>query len=643
MPHTTSNPSYRADIDGLRAVAVLGVVFFHAGLGFPGGYVGVDVFFVISGFLITSLILKDLRNGSFSLLDFWERRARRILPALTVVVLAVLAAGWFLLLPSDYEVLGTQIIALVLFSSNIKFWRETGYFAEAAEEKPLLHTWSLSLEEQFYLFIPLLLILLYRFRKASWVAPVLLLGAVASFALSVYGSYRAPAATFFLLPMRGWELAAGSLLAFAAPLSRPLVRSAMAWCGLAAVLLPFFFYSSGIRFPGLTALPPVAGAALLIWSGLRLPSTTFQPLPHRILALRPLVWIGLISYSLYLWHWPLFAFHKYLSFTPAPLPLALALVVASFVLAWLTLRFVERPFRSRSVIQTRQVAFGLSVLTMGALVCVSLLLWQSDGARGRLSQQALRYAEARLDFAFISELTASDIPDEMLRLGSIGPLPKVLGWGDGHAMAIVPAVDAVCKELGSSARAATASSTAPLLEWFKVTRYGLNEEAPAFNAAVLAYIKETAPKGLTHVILAARWEAYLDGSASDEVMERALQETVREILRTGCKVSVLKEVPQFPFDVPKTLVLDELRGQIFERAAITAGTYSRETVFQSSILESCVSDGVILIEPIGLFADSEGLIRPADGKGAFYRDSHHLSIYGSMRLKPVLSGFLGSR
>ena len=375
MSSASHKIAYRPDIDGLRAIAVLGVVFFHAGLGFPGGYAGVDVFFVISGFLITSLILKELRQGTFSLLGFWERRARRILPALTVVVVAILIAGWFFLLPADYEVLGKQIVALAALSSNIKFWWETGYFATSAEEKPLLHTWSLSLEEQFYLLIPLLLWFLFRLRKSSWVAPVLFLGAIASFTLSVIGSYRAPSATFFLLPTRAWELAAGSLLAFVQPIPQPRLRTLIAWLGLAAILGPLFFYAPGIRFPGLTALPPVAGAALLIWSGLRPPSSDLRPptsdlrpptsvlrppssdsrlpLPNRLLATRPLVWIGLLSYSLYLWHWPLFAYCKYLSSTPPTLPVRLSLVAISVLLAWLSLCFVERPFRSRSLVPTR--------------------------------------------------------------------------------------------------------------------------------------------------------------------------------------------------------------------------------------------------------------------------------------------------
>ena len=464
--------AYRPDIDGLRAVAVLGVVFFHAALKFPGGYVGVDVFFVISGFLITSLLIKELRQETFSLLNFWERRARRILPALAVVVTAIIAAGWVFLMPADYKDLGKQVISLVGFSSNFRFWNETGYFAAAAETKPMLHTWSLSLEEQFYLFIPLLLMGLFRVRKSHWIVATLLLIALISFGLSVYGSYHAPAATFFLLPARAWELATGSLLAFAPAIPEARLRTLLAWLGLSAILVPFFFYAPGIRFPGLTALPPVAGAALLIWSGFQLPYTNFElPLPNRLLASRSLVWIGLISYSLYLWHWPLFAFYKYVNICTNKLvkdtwwPIRLSLVAASVALAWLSQRFVERPFRTRTLIHSRKHLFALSGIVVAALVLVSLLLLRTNGATNRLSPKARQIAAGSMNYAFRIGLTAKDIPDHLTQFGDPKTPPKVLVWGDSHAMAIIPAVDLAYKKAGIAARGATAHSTPPVLEW----------------------------------------------------------------------------------------------------------------------------------------------------------------------------------
>lgn len=350
IPMTQPPPpsSYRPDIDGLRAIAVVGVVLFHAGLEVPGGYIGVDVFFVISGFLITGLIVKDLNNQSFSLLDFWERRARRILPALAVVTAATLIAGWYILMPSDYKRLGSSVIALAALASNIQFYRSTGYFAPASKEMPLLHTWSLSLEEQFYLLVPLLLMLLFYLRKPSWFQMALIVVSIGSLIMATIGIRYAPSATFYLLPFRAWELALGSLLAITQPLKQQKTRSTLAWIGLGGILVPYALYSARTPFPGLTAIPPVVGAALLIWTGMPGASPT---IPNQMLGARPLVWIGLLSYSLYLWHWPLFAYYRYLFSSEPPLAPALLIVSISLVLAWLSLHYIEHPFRSKSLIR----------------------------------------------------------------------------------------------------------------------------------------------------------------------------------------------------------------------------------------------------------------------------------------------------
>ena len=234
------------------------------------------------------------------------------------------------MLPADYETLGKQTIALVFFSSNIKFWMESGYFDSLASEKPLLHTWSLSLEEQFYLVIPIVLGLLFKLRRSGWVLPLLGGVCLASFALSIFWVEHQREAAFYLLPARAWELGVGSIMAFCVPVSRAWVRNGMAWLGLLGILCPFFFYSSQTSFPGLAALPPVAGAALLIWSGMAFEKNSSASFLSRVRAVQPFVWIGLISYSLYLWHWPIFAFTKYFwNSTPSPLINSL-LAAASF-------------------------------------------------------------------------------------------------------------------------------------------------------------------------------------------------------------------------------------------------------------------------------------------------------------------------
>jgi peptidoglycan/LPS O-acetylase OafA/YrhL len=273
QPDSIGSPlfKYRPDIDGLRAVAVLAVLFFHADLGCPGGYVGVDVFFVISGYLITGLILKELESGRFKLAAFWERRIRRILPALALVIVSCLAVGWFLFLPVNYQELGESVVAQGLLSSNIHFWMKTGYFGQAAEVKPLLHTWSLAVEEQFYLLFPFVVIgVSYLSRR--FLVPVILLLSSVSFGLSVYYAYWEPMLNFYLLPTRTWELLAGAFLSVIATQAPPVwLKTRLNWVGilalfcLLAIAFVVFLRIRNSRFAGLAAFLPCAGAALALW------------------------------------------------------------------------------------------------------------------------------------------------------------------------------------------------------------------------------------------------------------------------------------------------------------------------------------------------------------------------------------------
>ena len=339
--------SYRPDIDGLRAIAVVGVVLFHAGLGMPGGFAGVDVFFVISGYLITRLILRDLKLGDFSILTFWERRIRRILPALTVVVVAVLVTGWFLSLPFHYLVTGQSAIALAALSSNIQFWRTTDYFAPDAEENPLLHTWSLSVEEQFYIIVPFLLFLLFRLRQGHLIPTLLMIGCMVSLILSVYHLRIDPSGAFYLLPSRAWELGVGSMLAVLPPARSRPVQSALGYTCLALILLTFFFFDPRFPFPGIAALPPVLGAAFIILAGYKNTNESSpEPMVTRVLGFQPIVFVGLCSYSFYLWHWPFFAYHRYLFSSPPKPSIAVGYIVISFLMAITSLYLVEKPLAS---------------------------------------------------------------------------------------------------------------------------------------------------------------------------------------------------------------------------------------------------------------------------------------------------------
>ena len=360
--------NYRKEIDGLRAVAVLPVIFFHAGLElFSGGYVGVDVFFVISGYLITTIILSDMEAGQFSIANFYERRARRILPALFFVVLLCLPFAWRWMMPDDLREFSESIVAVSFFYSNVFFWLQSGYFDTAAEVKPLLHTWSLAVEEQYYLLFPLFILLMWRFGKRTIFFSLTLIGA-ASLGLAQWNSIESPAATFFLLPTRLWELLIGSLTAFYLlygtrgrfdPRTTPeYLRQLAGACGLLLILYSIVAFDEHTPFPGFLALAPTLGTALIIVFA---NSNTFV---GRFLGNRVFVGIGLISYSAYLWHQPLFAFGRLNTLGEPQSELMIGLGVLALALAYLTWRYVEQPFRNKQRFSRQTVFRGAVVLTM---------------------------------------------------------------------------------------------------------------------------------------------------------------------------------------------------------------------------------------------------------------------------------------
>ncbi|HEX6984638.1 MAG TPA: acyltransferase family protein [Planctomycetaceae bacterium] len=628
---------YRPDIDGLRAIAVLSVVFCHAGLAFPGGYVGVDVFFVISGYLITSLILKDLARGSFSAADFWERRVRRIAPALLAVTAATLAAGWFLLLPSDYRELGKSVVGLAVMLSNVQFWRETGYFEREAESQPLLHTWSLAVEEQFYLLMPGALFFVVRAGALNQIVPLLGLAAAVSFGLSVYGTAYAPDATFYLLPARAWELLAGSILAAVPALFRrsSVRREAAGVAGLALIVTPCFLYDTEVPFPGIAALPPVAGAVLLIASG---DPQSGGCLAARLLAWRPLVFVGMISYSLYLWHWPLLVFARYQTVGPLPLVARCGLVAAGFVAAVLSWRFIERPFRNRSLLAPRRRVATIAATAFASLLLAGYTVYDRDGFDDRLSSATRRIAATGTrDRRFHRDIDPGEVPDDLIRLGDAPGGPDLLVWGDSHAMALLPGIDDLCREHGLSGRAATHSSTAPVVGYFVRTKYGLNEEAVPFGEAVLKYVHE---RKIRAVVLAANWSTYF----RDDGFAGPLFATVDRLRETGATVYFVKDVPSYHDDIASAAALHSWRGLELTELALPLAEYEARNEFHGAILPRLQERGVVVLDPIAVFKARSGsdLLMPADAHGLLYYDKGHLSTYGSHAMKPIFAPLIRS-
>jgi peptidoglycan/LPS O-acetylase OafA/YrhL len=635
---------YRADIDGLRAIAVLAVLLFHGGLGCSGGYVGVDVFFVISGFLITSLIWRDLETGRFSFATFWERRARRIIPAMAAAAIGTLIAGWFVLLPDDLESLGKAALALAAFGANIHYWQATGYFDGAAQEKPLLHTWSLAVEEQFYFCVPFLMWALYRspaLRRRTTVAALTGVLLVGSFALSVYGVARFPSPTFYLLPTRAWEMLLGSLIALvpAPPGLGRALREGLAAAGLLLVLVPVLAYVETTPFPGLAALPPCLGTALIIRANERADDGP-QTAVAGLLSTGPLVFVGTISYSLYLVHWPLLAFARYL----APAPLALrdraCLLGLGLVLAYLSYRFVETPFRTRALGSSRGTMFAFAGGGLAAVLACGGSFVAQAGFPARLPPQSLEYASVRSDRTYIHELDLQDIQSgDLVPIGARDPAtaPSVLVWGDSHAMAALPAFDALLEERGLAGLAATHSSTAPVLDWYlESTEWGLRQESLPYNRAVLAHARS---RGIQDVILSARWSKYADcGREGSGPFGPALVSTVHQVIAGGSRAWILLDVPGHPFDVPAALARSVLTGSDLGPYCARPESTPAFDGLDPAVVEAVRAAGGRFIDP------KPGFLHPVRGHyvveaagAALYRDEGHLSGEGARQiLLPVL-------
>lgn len=430
--------AYRPDVDGLRAIAVLAVLGYHAFPSLlPGGFAGVDIFFVISGFLITGIILDDLQRGRFTFANFYWRRVRRIFPALILVLAASLLLGWRILLPDEYSQLGKHAAAGAAFVSNIALWREAGYFDWAWELKPLLHLWSLGVEEQYYLVWPLLLFL-FRKQAARMLWMILGIGA-ASFLLNILMVADHPTATFYLPMTRFWELLSGSLLAFFAAhggIENAKLRNVKAIAGTALIALGLALLSPERAFPGWWALLPVAGAALLVSAG---PAAWIN---RQILAHRSLVFIGLISYPLYLWHWPLLTYARIIQGGEPPLAVRVGLLLASVLLAWLTYELVEKKIRYAKLGLTARRVVPALAMSMTALAVAGVLAFESYVLPDSASNPVIaEISRASADWGYGKDTV---IPGDSRK--------AVLFFGDSHMQHYFPRIQRVMSERSAPVR-----------------------------------------------------------------------------------------------------------------------------------------------------------------------------------------------
>jgi peptidoglycan/LPS O-acetylase OafA/YrhL len=531
--------TYRSDIDGLRAVAVVPVVLFHCGFSrfFPGGFVGVDIFFVISGFLITGIIDRQISTGSFSVADFYRRRVLRIFPALYIVYATILAASFLILMPSETASVTKNILSSILFVSNIAFQQSAGYFDSSNETNPLLHTWSLSIEEQFYIVLPLILMATGGFRRLFRIG-LLSVFAVVSLAAAEIVVRESQSEAFYLLQFRAWELLAGSLLAIAAPkLAIPgPVANVCSIAGAALIAGSVLLLSSGSVFPGFSAVPACAGAVLILAAGMR-----DQTAVGRVLSLWPIRFVGLVSYSLYLWHWPVWVLGRFV-YEPKSYVQFSFFVVVSFVLAVLSWRFIERPFRSGEFqSQKKVIGTGIGAIALASLV--SMLLPISAYSYWHVSENIEAVAKFstydagpsfRTGTCFLT-LDAKDHsafdPQRCLAMSS--DKTNVLLLGDSHAAHLYAGLAA---DTSINVLQATASGCKPLID------NGGNEKCVALFSGIVQQFLPT--HKIDVVVVSARW-------AEKDI--KPLVETIAVLSKSTPSVVIVGPMIEYDRSLPRIL------------------------------------------------------------------------------------------
>lgn len=668
----TQRVAHRADIDGLRAIAVAIVVGFHCGIPLlPGGFVGVDVFFVISGFLIGGILYDEAVTGRFSYAKFYARRIRRIAPALIVVVAATTLAGLVFMSPQELQNLARDAIGALLSVPNVVFLKSINYFAGNADLNPLLMTWSLGVEEQFYLFYPPLLLLLMRWKGK--LLPAIFLLTLASFALNVWSTQTHPALAFYGLPPRAWELGAGVFLAIwqskhrlaaagvqaRQPAKVLVARQVLAVAGIAMITASALFMDSTIAFPGVAALLPVMGTLLVI--------ANEGPVNRWILGSRPLVFVGLVSYSWYLWHWPLLSFARIASDVPLSWQQGMAISLLSFVISVFSYRHIETPWRRgwQNVPTMRWIWAYLAVIALGVLMLMGIRA--SDGMPSRVPQSIASIER---------EVDAARADNCLLPYGEVTPRsgagciaspgrPVVALMGDSHASALRSGAQDFANRHGMGFTQLTKSSCPTLVDVSRVMNKHPRhfDECARFNRQALDLVM--GKPEVKVVILAGFWYASIHEMSASQgyqstvsprpftrsegvaLLSQGLSRTVDQLMQKGKRVIVVDDTPLFGFDPIKHLLTEKMAlrrflgeqvlGNMVPEGDRSTFLLAGDEEVRRAVAAAAHGSGGGMKEGVSLYSLRGQLCEPSgcrfaqDGRPMLF-DSHHLSQFGARRV-----------
>ncbi len=633
-PARQASAPYRPDIDGLRAVAVLLVVVFHFHLTSESksGFVGVDIFFVISGFLITWIIREQVQGQHFSLLAFWLKRLRRLAPALFVVLALVTLYGAARLLQGDFHQLMQEVMATQFYYANIYFWRNVNYFGLQAGNIYLLHTWSLAVEEQFYILYPIALLAALKFGR-RFTPAIVLVAALASFALNLAFVDTKPEATFYLMPTRAWELLFGALLTWAPPLPRAWMSNLLGLAGALLIGAAIVSYEEGIAFPGYFALLPTLGAVCLIHAGGWKDSLTV-----RALSLKPLVYVGRLSYSLYLVHWPVNVFAANELGEAYTLGWRWAMAGLCLALSALLYHGVENPFRHGRLLSRSRSFVASYVAGLATSVTVALVVFATHGLPGRLPAEVARLAAFAADMPgerckeFTNPSVAGQPP--LCPLGAPDRPPEWLIWGDSHAWAAQGAIDQWLKNTNSAGRIAFLNSCPPIKDVFV---HRGRTTCQALNAQMLALAAQDAR--IKKVFLVSAWRQALEGKLSDTpdrrlgpeesiaLFQRQFAATVHQLKSMGKEVYVWEPLPAARDHVPRRLALAKLRGTPVE-LDFSAAEYQREYAFFFTALVHNRADISASFSTSAVLCGTGECASVVNGNPVYF-DNSHLAHSGS--------------